>query len=242
MAGMSLHNVSVAGRLQGVTLQVVPGQIVGLIGPNGSGKSTLLHAMAGLLPVQGAVRYEAQDIQQMAPQERARKVGLLPQHCQSAWALRVRDIVRLGRLPWRDDDPVWVEAAMQQAGVQAFAETPIDQLSGGEQARVWLARVLAGCPKVLLADEPVASLDLLYQKHVMEALQAYARKGHIVVVALHDLSLAARYCEQLVFMHQGQIAAQGNLQAVLQPEVLSAVYGLEVMVNLSAQPPVVMAR
>ena len=242
MAYVTLHSVSVTGRLKDVTLQVAPGYIVGLIGPNGSGKSTLLHALAGLLPCQGAVYYDGTDVHQMAPTERACKIGLLPQHSHSAWALQVKDIVRLGRLPWHDENAAIIHSAMQQAGVWEFAETPIDQLSGGEQARVWLARVLAGCPKLLLADEPVASLDLLYQNQILQRLQSYAHQGNAVVLALHDLSLAARYCDRLVLLHQGQIAAQGSVQEVLQPEVLSKVYGVEVMVNLSTQPPVVLAR
>lgn len=242
MAGLSLSKVSVPGRLRDVSLQVLPGQIWGLIGPNGSGKSSLLHAMAGLLPTSGQVKLGDQPLDQIAARERARRLGLLPQRSQSAWALCVRDVVSLGRLPWLDDDFQAIEAAMQQAGVQAYADMPVDQLSGGQQARVWLARVLAGHPEVLLADEPVASLDLLYQQHIAQALQAYARQGHAVVVALHDLSLAARYCDQLALMHKGQLAAVGPVSQVLKPAVLSSVYGVDVMVDLASTPPIVLAR
>ena len=242
MVGLSVHNVSIPGRLHNVSLHAAAGQVLGLIGPNGSGKSSLLHAMSGLLPLEGLVCCGEQDLLQMPPRERARRLGLLPQRSQSAWALQVRDVVRLGRLPWQDENPAAIDDAMRQAGVQDFANRPVDKLSGGEQARVWLARVLAGCPEVLLADEPVASLDLLYQQHIIQALQAYARRGNAVVLALHDLSLAARYCDQLVLLQQGSVVVSGNVHEVLQVDVLSRVYGVSVMVDLSSQPPVVLAR
>jgi iron complex transport system ATP-binding protein len=242
MAGLSISKASVPGRLCDVSLNVLPGQIWGLIGPNGSGKSSLLQAMAGLLPTSGQVKLGDQRLDQMAASERARRLGLLPQRSQSAWALSVRDVVSLGRLPWQDDDAQAIEAAMQQAGVQAYADTPVDRLSGGQQARVWLARVLAGHPEVLLADEPVASLDLLYQQQIAQALQAYARQGRAVVVAIHDLSLAARYCDQLALMHKGQLVATGPVSEVLKPKVLSSVFGVDVMVDLTSTPPMVLAK
>lgn len=241
MAGLSISKASAPGRLREVSLHVWPGQIWGLIGPNGSGKSSLLHAMAGLLPTSGLVKLGDECLDQMAARERARRLGLLPQRSQSAWALSVRDVVSLGRLPWQDDDAQAIEAAMQQAGVQAYAGMPVNQLSGGQQARVWLARVLAGHPEVLLADEPVASLDLLYQQQIAQALQTYARQGRAVVVALHDLSLAARYCDQLALMQKGELVAAGPVSQVLNPAILSSVYGVDVMVDLASTPPIVLA-
>lgn len=242
MAGLSISNATLNGRLRDVSLNVQPGQMLGLIGPNGSGKSSLLHAMAGLLSTSGCVFLGENNLTHMPDDERARHLGLLPQRSQSAWALSVRDVVSLGRLPWHDNNQEAIEEAMRQAGVQAFANTSINQLSGGQQARVWLARVLAGSPKVLLADEPVASLDLLYQQQIAQTLKAYARQGHAVVLALHDLSLAARYCDQLALMHQGQLMAHGSVSEVLRPDLLSQVYGVDVMVDLQANPPIVLAR
>lgn len=242
MAGLSISKASAPGRLREVSLHVLPGQIWGLIGPNGSGKSSLLHAMAGLLPTSGQVKLGDECLDRMAARERARRLGLLPQRSQSAWALSVRDVVSLGRLPWQDDDAQAIEVAMQQAGVQAYADMPVNQLSGGQQARVWLARVLAGHPEVLLADEPVASLDLLYQQQIAKTLQAYARQGRAVVVALHDLSLAARYCDQLALMQKGELVAVGPASQVLKPAILSSVYGVDVMVDLASTPPIVLAR
>lgn len=242
MAGLSILQALVPGRLHNVSLQAHAGQMLGLIGPNGSGKSSLLHTMAGLLPSTGQVWLGKQRLEHMPLDDRARRLGLLPQRNQSAWALRVHDVVSLGRLPWHDDNPEAIDWAMRQVGVQAFAEKSVDQLSGGEQARVWLARVLAGCPDVLLADEPMASLDLLYQHQIAQALQAYARQGHTVVVALHDLSLAARYCDQLALMQEGRLEVIGSVHEVLKAQVLSRIYGVDVMVDLAAQPPVVLAR
>ena len=242
MAGVSISEATLHGRLRHVSLQVKPGQMWGLIGPNGSGKSSLLHAMAGLLSTSGQVRLGDQNLADLTDRERACRVGLLPQRSQSAWALSVRDVVSLGRLPWHDNNTQAIETAMQQAGVEAFAHMPVDKLSGGQQARVWLARVLAGAPEVLLADEPVASLDLLYQQHIAQALHAYAQQGHAVVMAVHDLSLAARYCDQLALMHQGELVAQGPVTQVLQADLLSRVYGVDVWVDLESNPPVVLAR
>ncbi|NBQ09465.1 MAG: ABC transporter ATP-binding protein [Betaproteobacteria bacterium] len=242
MGGLSLTNATVAGRLHNLSLKVMPGEVWGLIGPNGSGKSSLLHTLAGLLPSTGRLRLGDQDLHAMPARERARQVGLLPQHNHSAWSLNVHDLVSLGRLPWLDEDSDAIDHAMELAGVRAFAHMRVDHLSGGQQARVWLARVFAGCPQVLLADEPVASLDLLYQQQISQALRNYARQGKAVVVALHDLSLAARCCDRLALMDQGRLIASGLVSQVLDPDLLSRVYGLEVMVDLASSPPIVLAR
>lgn len=242
MALMSAQNVSVENRIHSVTLNLHAGEVMGLIGPNGSGKSTLLNCMAGLLPCNGEVMLQSQPLTTMNPRQRAQTLGLLPQRSNSAWSLLVRDVVGLGRLPWGDENSSVIEQAMRLAQVSEFASRSIDTLSGGEQARVWLARVLAGQPKVLLADEPMASLDLLYQQNIIHTLCEYATQGHAVMVAVHDLSLAARYCNRLALMNQGRLMAVGAPSEVLHPQVLSQVYGLDVMVNLDTNPPIVMAR
>ncbi len=242
MASLRVLNATVHNRLCDVSLTVKSGQMLGLLGPNGSGKSSLLHAMAGLLPISGCVLLDEKNLNHLSDNERARRLGLLPQRSYSAWALSVRDIVSMGRLPWHDDNPKAIDFAMSKAGIKDLANIPIDKLSGGQQARVWLARVFAGEPDILLADEPVASLDLLYQQQIIQALQAYAKQGHTVVVALHDLSLAARYCDELALMHQGDLVAKGPVSTILRPELLSRVYGVEVMVDLQLTPPIVIAR
>ena len=242
MADLTAECLRVSGRLRDVTLRAPLGQVLGLIGPNGAGKSTLLMALAGLLSADGTVRLGDTDLHAIPLRDRARRIGYLPQHGRSAWALTVRDVVALGRLPWQDQDETAIDEALQATGVEPLRDRPIDALSGGEQARVWLARVLAGRPDVLLADEPLASLDLLHQQQVAQALRTYASQGHVVVLAIHDLSLAARYCDRLMLMQQGQCVACGTVTDVLTTDQLSAVYGVPVWVDLSSQPPVVLAR
>jgi iron complex transport system ATP-binding protein len=158
------------------------------------------------------------------------------------WALSVHDIVSMGRLPWGDSDQSIIRAVMQQANIGAFADRHVDELSGGERARVWLARVLANQPVVLLVDEPVANLDIHYQQEVMQILLDYARAGHAVVIAIHDLSLAARYCDRLCLMDNGRIVKTDTIEAVLNNDTLSSVFKVEVYVDLDNQPPVVLAQ
>jgi iron complex transport system ATP-binding protein len=169
-------------------------------------------------------------------------IGLLPQAGSSAWSVRVRDIVALGRLPWGDEDPMAITQAMTQVGVMALADRPIDQLSGGEQARVWLARVIAGSPRVLLADEPVASLDMAHQQSILRCLRDQVTRGQAVVLAVHDLSLAARHCDRLALLSEGRLIAIGAPKDILNPDRLGAIYGREVVVRLDHDPPFVIAR
>lgn len=242
MALMACSGLQVPGRLSGIDLSVWPGEVVGIIGPNGAGKSTLLAALAGLQRGTGEVRLDGRALSAIPPRERAQLLGYLPQAGQSAWALSVRDVVAMGRLPWGDADAQAIAAALSATGADRLADRRIDRLSGGEQARVWLARVLAGQPRVLLADEPVASLDLFYQRAVMDALRRFADAGNAVLVAIHDLGLAARHCDRLLLLANGQLRADGLPQDVLDPDRLGAVYGLPVAVDLQRQPPHVSYR
>lgn len=239
MALITAHELSVPGRLAGVSLDLQPGELVGVIGPNGAGKSTLLAALAGVQRAGGLVLLDGRPLDRLPPRERARRIGYLPQAGHSAWALRVREVVAMGRLPWGDAGGEAIDAALAATGASALAGRRIDALSGGEQARVWLARVLAGQPRVLLADEPVASLDLYYQRAVMAALRSHADAGNAVLVALHDLGLAARHCDRLLLLAGGRAEAAGTPAAVLEPARLSQVYGLPVVVDLERDPPVV---
>ena len=232
----------VGERLQGIDLAVRAGELVGVIGPNGAGKSTLLAALAGLERCRGDVWLDGLPLDARPVRERARLMGYLPQAGQSAWALPVRDVVAMGRLPWGDKNDQAIQAALAATGATDLAGRRIDRLSGGEQARVWLARVLAGQPRVLLADEPVAALDLYYQRAVMQALRGFADSGNAALVAIHDLSLAARCCDRLVLLGQGRIHAQGKPGEVLTADLLEALYGLPVHVDLAANPPQVAYR
>lgn len=242
MALIEVRNLSLPPRLADVSFSLDGGEILGIIGPNGSGKSTLLHCLAGLLPHAGTCRFDGHAIGEMAPRQRARNIGLLPQSCESAWSLSVEDVVSLGRLPWGDSAPTVIGEAMGQAGVSLLRKRNVDCLSGGEQARVWLARVLAGEPRLLLADEPIASLDLYYQRSVMEILRTYADRGHSVGLAIHDFALAARYCDRLCLMANGRVHAFGTPAEVLTEAGLSEVFQVPVHVDLSANPPVITTK
>ncbi|MCR9219108.1 MAG: ABC transporter ATP-binding protein [Alphaproteobacteria bacterium] len=211
------------------------GECVGLIGPNGAGKTTLLRALLGLQPVSaGRVLLEDRPIEAWEPSARARRLAYLPQQGGQAWPVRVERFVSLGRLPhlepWRGPGPTDREAvsrAMAAADVTALADRPVTALSGGEQARVHLARALAVEAPLLLADEPTAGLDPYHQLQLMARLRALARRdGRAVVVVLHDLTAASRFCDRLCLLNAGAVAADGPPRTVLTPERLAAVYGV----------------
>ena len=222
--------------LKGANLAIAPGEIVGLVGPNGAGKSTLLRCLAGLVtPDRGTVTLGKRPLADLAHRDRARALGYLAQATEVAWPLTVEAIVRLGRLPHRpafgataSSDRVAVAAAMRACEIETLADRIFHTLSGGERARVMLARALAAEPTVLLADEPVASLDPYHQIHVMELLGRAAAGGTGVLVVLHDLGLAARFCHRVAVMSEGRIAADGPPETVLQPDRLGGIYHVDI--------------
>jgi iron complex transport system ATP-binding protein len=239
MALISANQLSVETRLKHACFELQAGEMLGLIGPNGAGKSTLLNALAGIIEINGEIQIDDSAADTLDSKHRARLVGLLPQSVNSAWSINVTDVVELGRLPWGDNDAIAIQQAMKQSGVEKFSQRKIDHLSGGERARVWLARVLAGQPKILLADEPIANLDIHYQIAVMDVLKQYTDQKHGVIIAIHDLSLAARYCDRLCLMNEGEIVAIGKPEEVLDPELLTDTFGIAVDVNLAHNPPIV---
>jgi len=210
------------------------GQVTGIIGPNGAGKSTLLRAVAGVLPHDGRVRLDDAPLPRPGSRARARLIGYLPQRHEAHWPVTVRHTVELGRLPHQGlfeglshRDRTIVDDAMDRTDSGGFAEAPVTTLSGGERARAMLARVLAGQTPVLLVDEPVAALDPGQQVSVMALLRAEATvHDRIVVVVLHDLSLAARICDQLLLIDRGRIVQAGPASVVLESPDLEAVYGV----------------
>jgi iron complex transport system ATP-binding protein len=246
VALIQVEGLGVETRLADISFALEEGEMLGVIGPNGAGKSTLLHCLAGLLPYRGAIGFVidaiARELSTLTPATRARQIGFLPQFCDSAWPLAVADIVALGRIPWNDQDAAVIWRAMDAADVTRFAARPIDHLSGGEQARVWLARALAATPRLLLADEPVASLDLYFQRKILDTLRCYADDGHGIILTLHDLGLAARYCDKLCLMNHGAIQVFGPPAAVLTAAALTEVFGLPIHVDLGHRPPVVIPR
>ena len=219
--------------VDGVDLTVRAGECVGLIGPNGAGKSTLMRAALGLLPASGR-----SSLAELPPAARARAAAWLPQQREIAWDIDVETLIALGRTPHRRmgaprsaaDDRA-IANAMAQTGVAAFARRPATALSGGEQARVLLARALAQETPLLIADEPVAGLDPAHQIATMEAFRARAEAGHAVLVSVHDLSLAAQWCERIVMLAAGRIVADGPPAGVLTAERLRTIYGIEAKVG-----------
>ncbi|HUQ51367.1 MAG TPA: ABC transporter ATP-binding protein [Gammaproteobacteria bacterium] len=219
------------------TVALEPGQLVALVGPNGAGKSTLLRALAGLVAHLGSVTWRGTSLTRLDGGSRARTVAYLPQDPPVHWPLAAREVVALGRLPHRaygaepkpaDDDAV--AGAMRQTDTLAFAERSVQQLSVGERARVLLARALAVEAPVLLVDEPIAMLDPYHQLDVMRTLRAYAGAGaepRLVVAVLHDLGLAARFCDRVLLMHDGVVVGDGPPDATLSSAAIRAHYSVE---------------
>ncbi len=228
-------NLGAREILHGVSLRLEAGEVLGLLGPNGAGKTTLLRALAGLIPgTRGEIRLGQEMLATITPRERARRLAYLAQGRECHWPLAVADLVALGRLPFRapwarvpEADRAAIEQALRDADVQHLAQQPITTLSGGERGRALLARALACAPEVLLADEPTAGLDPAHQLNVMRILRERAAQGAGVLVVLHDLSLAARFCDRLVLLHRGQVLAAGTPAAVLTPNYLAESYGIE---------------
>lgn len=215
--------------LKSVSFQAKAGELVGLLGPNGAGKSTLLHILTGLVdPDRGAIRIQGKPIQDWKRRDLSRVLAYLPQGHECHWPITVERMVSLGRIPrlqpWqrigRDDDEA-IQAAIAAADIAHLAQRPVNQLSGGEQARAALARSIAVGAPILLADEPIAGLDPYHQLHVMEMLRQSARDGKAVVVVLHDLTMAARFCDRLVMLSQGSLVAEGPADKVLSADALA---------------------
>jgi iron complex transport system ATP-binding protein len=227
-------SVVLGGRtiLSDVDLEARRGEFVAVIGPNGAGKTTLLKAVAGLVAGGGDIVIEGRALRSLSLKERALHIGYLPQGHVFYWPLPVIEVVGLGRLPrgagadLSEEDRLAVERAMAATGVVGFAERAVTTLSGGERARVALARVLATEADLILADEPTASLDPRYQLVVLDILKRHAAEAGAVVAVLHDLGLAARYADRVVLLDGGQVAATGSPREVLTEERLGETFGV----------------
>lgn len=226
LAATDLH---LAGRLVGVTAGFAAGEVTAICGPNGAGKSSLLASLAGLLPPdRGAVSLAGEPLAALPPQSRARRIGYLPQSGDVAWDVAVETLVGLGRLPWRDapapETRAAIEAALTAMDLQSLRRRPVGHLSGGERARALLARVLAGRPQWLLADEPLANLDLAHAARLMSALREQARAGAGVIVVLHDLAMAMNHADRVVVLASGKVAADGPPASALAEPVIAGVW------------------
>lgn len=223
--------------VENVSLSFAPGRFVALIGPNGAGKTTLLKALAGLVDAEGSVRLEGRQMEAIDRRERARRIAYLPQGHQVHWPLVARDVVALGRYPHGLNDPSRlpadharaIEAAMARTDTVHLADQPVQTLSGGERARVMLARVMAVEAQILLADEPTASLDPGHQISVMRDLKAESRRGALVIAVTHDLGLAARLADDIVLLDKGCLVAHGSAEHVLTDDNPHAVYQVSVL-------------
>jgi iron complex transport system ATP-binding protein len=216
--------------LDDVTAEIHPGEVVGLVGPNGAGKSTLLGVLAGdLAPDRGRVLLDGVDIRSWRVGDLARRRAVLPQETFLSFPFEVADVVRMGRAPWRGtvreaaDDAV-VGQVLAVTEVSHLAPRRYPTLSGGEKARTTFARILAQEPGLLLLDEPTAALDIRHQEAVLEEVRRRAALGAAVVVALHDLSLAAAHADRLLLLDDGRVRADGPPREVLTPALLSEVY------------------
>ena len=207
-----------------VSLTLEPGDLIGLIGPNGAGKTTLMRAALGLLEHKGSSSLAA-----MPQSDRAKQAAWLPHDREIAWGLSVRDLVGLGRLPFGSiqKNDRHVEAAIIKMELTTFSDRIATQLSGGEQARVLIARALAQDTPILLVDEPTASLDPANQISTLKTFSELAQDGRGIIASIHDLGLAARYCTKLALLHRGKLVAFGSADAVLTPDNLRTVFSIE---------------
>ena len=221
-AGIVLHDVNLTAH---------DGEVLGVVGPNGSGKSTLLMCLSRSLPAAtGVIRIDHHDVTTMSRRQIATRTAVVAQERDAVLPLTVRDAISLGRLPSRnlvgygdEADQELVDEAMGRLGLTGLADRLITQLSGGERQRVLIARALAQQADHLLLDEPTNHLDLHHQFALLDLIAAL---GHTTVIVLHDLNLAARYCDRLVLLDGGRVVATGPPATVLRPDIVAAVYGL----------------
>ncbi|MDK2761686.1 MAG: ABC transporter ATP-binding protein [Sphingopyxis sp.] len=250
MVSIALNNVGVTlGRrrvIEGVSAAFGAGTLTGIVGPNGAGKSTLARAMLALIPASGDIQVDGIDVAAMPRGDLARRIAYVPQGQSLHWPLTVERLVGLGRLPHlapmsriSDADNAAIARAMERADVLTLRDRIATELSGGERARVLFARALAVEAPALIADEPLASLDPGHQIDVMDMLRAEAAGGALVIAVLHDLTLAARYCDRLLLIDAGRVVADGTPADVLTADRLRAVYGIEAQVETGGEWPTI---
>ncbi len=240
---LSIENVTIRYEartvLRNVSLDVNPGEVLALIGPNGVGKSTLIRASSGSLkPIGGRITIDGQEVQRLCPEDRAKAIAVVPQAMRLPELFSVFETVLMGRTPYlgwlgreSEKDRAVVQAALDRTCTLELAERPIGELSGGEQQRVLIARALAQSARTLLLDEPTAHLDLKHQASVLGLVCDLAHaENYAVLIALHDLNLAAQYADRVALLSNGTVAAIGTPEEVLTEENLSPAYGLRITV------------
>ena len=224
---LKANKISVKGRVNDVSTTLESGQITAICGPNGAGKSSLLSVLAGLLkPDSGEVLLGEQSLPSLPSRVRAKHLGYLPQDGQVAWDVAVRGLVALGRMPHGDSAQEPVDRAIAALDLKALQDRPMSKLSGGEKARALLARVLAGEPDWILADEPLAALDIAHQLALIGHLRKVADGGTGVVIVLHDLALAMNHADSVLVLDKGGLAADGAPESALGSDVIGRVWGV----------------
>ncbi|MDJ1156671.1 ATP-binding cassette domain-containing protein [Chelatococcus sp. SYSU_G07232] len=246
---------SVAGRalLEPLTLEIPSRRVLGLIGHNGSGKSTLLKILARQHPPSGgSIRFEGRDVKDWGDRAFARKVAYLPQALPPASGMLVKELVALGRYPWHGalgrfgaTDRDKVDEAMALTDTAPFADRLVDTLSGGERQRAWLAMLVAQDAECLLLDEPTSALDIAHQIEVLSLVHRLSKdKGLGILVVLHDVNMAARFCDEIIALHTGRLVARGAPGDIMTAEELRNIYGIamDVLPHPSTGLPVAVAR
>jgi iron complex transport system ATP-binding protein len=236
--------------IKNVSLQVFPGEVLAWVGPNGAGKSSILSVMAGdVRATSGTATLGGKHVGKYRPDEAARVRSVLMQSNQVSFPFTVQEIVEMGRAPWARtpelaDDDALIQDALRLADVEHLVERRFNQLSGGEKARVSLARVLAQRTPVMLLDEPTAALDLRHQESVMRAIRTFANAGCAIVVVLHDLSIAAGYADRIAMIVGGKLDAIGTPDEVIVADRVSRVYGVDVDIESVGNPkrPVILPQ
>lgn len=241
--GYTLEGASFAvpGRMlvHPLDLEIAPGRVVGLVGHNGSGKSTLLKLLARQeRPTAGRIRFGTRELATWGERDFARHVAYLPQTTPPAPGLTVRDLAALGRYPWHGPfgrftaaDRARVEAALEATGTRPLAERAVDALSGGERQRAWLAMLVAQDAGCLLLDEPISALDVAHQIEVLGLVRSLSRSHGVgVVVVLHDINMAARFCDEIVALKAGHLVARGRPHEIVTAPMLEAIYGLRMAI------------
>jgi ABC-type cobalamin/Fe3+-siderophores transport system ATPase subunit len=231
---MDLHGVSYVPILHDISANWRGGQIVGIVGPNGAGKSTLLRLMAGIwTPTDGLITIDGQPLTKLPAKARARRIAYLPQQIPAECPFTVAEFVEMGRYAhrtaWGGIGPHgWqvVREAVEQMGLTEYQDVPLTRLSGGERQRAGVARCLAQESPVMLLDEPISNLDVYYQIDMLERLREFTARGHLIIVSIHHLEFAARYCSEVLLLHRGRVYAQGDPEQVLTAEAVREVFGV----------------
>ncbi len=225
---LAVADLTLAGRLSAITATLNPGEVTAICGPNGAGKSSLLSCLAGLLaPDSGTVTLGDAPLTRLSAQLRAQAIGYLPQSPEIAWDLSVETLVSLGRIPWRGTPAgTAIDEAIAAMDLEQLRRRPVSRLSGGERARALMARVLATRPRWLLADEPLANLDLAHSAALVARFREQAAAGAGVVLVLHDLAQAMNHADRVLVLERGQLVADGPPDQTLSEATIARVWGV----------------